>query len=181
MERRKVIKDFYDLISKDIESEIIHGIDLDELSKYKKILIMRTASNRMLHTLLNDLKMINRDIKPYLLGSLFDLDFLNEYYCSKDALNCATIVYDGRFESERLKEYRKKIELLGINAIVFLTYSPNREDYFNIEESANELSDNGKLPVYAYTNIGDIYKYNNIVNHVRSMKVLSSTVQWFQV
>lgn len=181
--RKKIIGDFVDLLTEEIEGAVKADISIYELAKYKNILIVRSTKNAVLHSLVKELVAVNPDINLNILGGALDREFFNDIVKNNEEFSYHHYVYDGRFDVNRMKEFRDAImyENPDLEAVIFLNYHPHTERYLNIEEVVRYFQDGKKLPVYAYTDFGDIYQYTDIDTHLVSISLYIQLVRWFHI
>ena len=180
-ERKEVIRDFCELILKEM-MESMEKVPLTELSQYHNILLIRSAKNEEFNKLVDKIIEINPMIQFTFFGNGFDRLHLNKVKDVHAGFNYKICVYDGKFDKERMDEYKKELHASNrVDAIVFINYSPHRESYLNVEEIANVLSDKNKIPIYAAMVDGELYKYWDIENHINTIRLYGNIVEWFHV
>ena len=178
---QQIIWDFVNLLSDEIEKSVTENISINEIAKYKNILVIRSAKNKVMHDFLEKLLSESQQIKVNILGGALERDFLNRLFDTSEAISYQSYAYDGRFDVNRMKEFKHVIlaENPDVEAIVFLNYYPHTERYINIEEVASCFARDKKLPIYSYTDSGDIFKYVDIETHLQAISLYLQLVRWF--
>lgn len=182
MERRKkIIGDFCELISDEMEGAV-RETSIQDLGKFRNFLFIRSAKNEIFHSVVKTILNTNPDVEMTFFGNGFDRDFLESLKQEYPQFHYSILVYDGRFDGNRMLEYKKELLAQGkIDAIVFMNYSIHRESYLNIEEVAYHLSDDMRLPIYVLLENGQIYQHLDIKLHSDSIKLYSSILSWFHI
>ena len=179
--RKVIIKDFLDLLEAEIE-DCTRKCDLNaEIQKYHNILIILSAGTAMAQELIKSILDIKSDIKINVLGSNWDRDILEEFLEQNEEFEYQIYMYDGRFSVERIRDYKKIIELdnENLDAIFFFCDVEHSQRYCNVEMSAEELAINMKLPIYGYTSVKELFYFSNIDNHYKSINLYAKIATWF--
>lgn len=182
-EQQKIVDDFVDLITDEMESCIEKCESINELKRYHNILIVCSAKNQVLHLLVKQLVSMSENMRINVLGNEENCEFLANISRQDRNIQCHNYTYEGRFDANRIMPDRDVImrENPSMEAIIFLNYDPHAESYLNVEEAVEVLSEDKTLSIYAYNVLGDLYKYIDIRNHRNSIDLYSRLVQWYHV
>lgn len=173
-EEKREILNILIFFKQEVEKRCCVETEVDELEDGANILVVRSARTKIYVDMLHELEKTGKRLNLFVLG---EEDEAIETHVVSDRINVHHLKTFGRFESEKVSEYKRLIGNEKIQWVIYLNPAMHSCNIFNVYEVVSALSDSGQN-VMKYMGKDQWMKYGSFSQYMESFKIYKSVWDW---
>lgn len=175
MTENQALNIYLEMLFRDAEQSVRKNIDVEEIRKAKRLLLVRTVKQSIFRECLECLLENNSNLEIAILGEESDKKILKDFKIPDENL----FIHQGHLNEWKVDEYVEASFLKTIDMICFFNYDIHSEKYLNVEGVCQKLSQGTENSIFSYCVRDKQWNYYyDIERHIKAVKTYCTIFRW---